>query len=159
VFFNNKNCYSCTHPFMVWMSMFFRCFSFWSSREFEFPWFKPFVVPHMVTFMMLLLFHCCYFSIGDPPNVFVVPLLLLLNYWPSSCCCCSLTSDLFHVFVVPILLFFSWQPSSCFHWTFHYNEIGLLLFCKFNFSQPFCCTQCCKCFFYFFFPFPSFCFF
>ncbi len=42
--------------------------------------FKPFVVPHMVTFMMLLLFHCFYFSIGDPPNVFVVPLLLLLNY-------------------------------------------------------------------------------
>jgi len=81
------NCYSCTHPLMVWMSMFFSCCSFWSSREFNSPWFKPLVVPHLVTPMMLLLFHCYYSSIGDPHNVLVVPLLLLIDCWPSSCFC------------------------------------------------------------------------
>ncbi len=67
------------HPFLVWMLLMLLnlyCFS-GSSKEFDFPWFKPLVVPHLVTFLMFLLFHRWCSLVNDPPHVLVDPLLLL----------------------------------------------------------------------------------
>jgi hypothetical protein len=67
------------HPFLVWMlPMFLNLYCFYcSSKEFDFPWFKPLVAPHLVTLLMLLLFHHWCSLVSDPALVLVDPLLLL----------------------------------------------------------------------------------
>jgi hypothetical protein len=82
------------HPFLVWMLLvFFNVYYFYYfSKEFDFPWFKPLVAPHLVTLLMFLLIHY-YFLINDLPNAFIVLLLLLFNW-------CSHTN----VIIVPLLL-------------------------------------------------------
>lgn len=67
------------HPFLVWMLLvFFNLYCFYySSKEFDFPWFKPLVAPHLVTLLMFLLFHHWCSLVSDPPHVLVDPLLLL----------------------------------------------------------------------------------
>jgi len=59
--------------------VFFNCRSFWFSREFSSPWFKPFVDPWLVTLSMILLFHYCCSLVVDLPDVLVVPLLLFFS--------------------------------------------------------------------------------
>jgi hypothetical protein len=65
------------HPLLVWMLLVLLnlyCF-FWFLKEFDFPWFRPLVAPHLMTFLMFLLFHRWCSLVGDYLHVLVDPLL------------------------------------------------------------------------------------